>query len=141
MKSGWIYYMPIHLPRLLITIVNDCSWSNNLCIMAVDKWSIEIYIVQKIIPLNWKVYDHDRHTWIMDLIPNSWGELIIHDRHYLCKGIYSPYKRKSFIYVSHGIIIISIVILREACTHWEWNYDILQCGWGLLSHKFIYEST
>ena len=35
------FYIPIHLPGLLIIIVNDCSWSNNLCIMAVDKWSIE----------------------------------------------------------------------------------------------------
>ena len=51
MNSGWIYYMPIHLPRLLMMIVNNCSWSNNLCIIAVDKWSIEIYIVQKTIPL------------------------------------------------------------------------------------------
>ena len=93
--------------------------------------------------LDWKVYenDHDRHTWTMDLIPNSWGELIIHDRHYLCKGIYSICKRKSPLYVSYEIIIISIALLRGACTHWEWNYDTLQCGWGLLSHKFIYEST
>ena len=27
----------------------DCSWSNNPCIMTIDKWSIGIHIVQKII--------------------------------------------------------------------------------------------
>ena len=39
-------------------VINDkcwwLSWSNNICIMTVDKRSIEIYIVQKIIPLWWE---------------------------------------------------------------------------------------
>ena len=51
MKSEWIYYMSIHLLELVMITIDDYSWSNNLCIMAVDKWSIEIYIVQKTIPL------------------------------------------------------------------------------------------
>ena len=38
-------------------------------------------------------------------------------RHYLCKCIYSPCKRKSPLYVSHEITFISITLLRGVCTH------------------------
>ena len=145
MKSGWIYYMPIHLLGLLMIIIDDCSWSNNPCIMTVDKRSIKIYIVQKTIPL-WLegIWKWPWSTWTMDLIIilNSWGEFIIHEYITFVKvHWYSPCKRKSPLYVSHEIIIISIALLRGACTHWEWNYDTPQCGWEFLSHKFIYEST
>ena len=122
MKSRWIYYMPIHLLELLITIVNNCSWSNNLCIMTVDIWSWSTYL------------NYGPHSKLLRKVNNSWI-----DTTFLNVNI--PLVKGNLPYVSHEITLISIALLRGACTHWEWNYDTLQCGWGSLSHKFLYEST
>ena len=36
--------------------------------------------------------------------------------------VYIPLIKGNLPYVSHEITLISIVLLRGACTHWEWNY-------------------
>ena len=77
---------------------DDCSWSNNPCIMTVDKWSIEIYIVQKTIPLwlesiwkwSWSTYlKYGPHTKLMRKVNYSWV-----DTTFVKVYWYSPCKKK-----------------------------------------------
>ena len=120
--------MPKYLLGLLMIIINDCSWSNNPYIMIIDKWSIEIYIVQKIILLwlkgiwkwSWLIYlNYEPHHYskLLRIVNNSWVDITFIKIHW-----YSPCKRKSLLYVSYEITFISIALLRGTCTYWEWNY-------------------
>ena len=93
------YYIPIHLLELVMIIVDDCSWNNNLCIIAVDKWSIEIYIVQKTIPLIgrcmkmiiWSKYlNYGPYSKLLKRVNNSWVDIAFIKVYW-----YSPCKRKS----------------------------------------------
>ena len=119
MKSRWIYYMPIHLPRLLIIIVDDCSWSNNLCIMTVDKWCIEIHIVQKTIPLIGRymkmimieILELWTSFWTPKGVNNSWVDTTFVKVHW-----YSPCKRKSPLCVSWNYIHLNYSIKRSMYT-------------------------